>query len=227
MMFTAWLTLLSAWIIAVASPGPDFLAVLRMSASSGRRRGLLVAAGVASGITLWVLLALTGLSVVFARYEGAYRLVRYLGAAFLIAYGLSIVWKTRRTSPDDVDADARATAATAAAEEAALDVAIPMSREVSAVAAFRLGLFTNLANPKALVFFGALLASLIPHGASFVVRAEVLTAIVGVALAWFAAVAWVAGHEKVAGGYRRLSRRIDAAVGGAFAVVGVSLAAKA
>lgn len=220
MMFTAWLTLLSAWIIAVASPGPDFLAVLRTSATLGRRRGLFVAVGVASGITVWVLLALTGLSVVFARYEGAYRLVRYLGAAFLIAYGLSIAWKTRRTSPDDADTR---TAAGAASPDATLTT----SREVSAVAAFRLGLLTNLANPKALVFFGALLASLIPHGASFVVRAEVLTAIVSVALAWFAAVAWVAGHEKVAGGYRRLSRRIDAAVGGAFAVVGVSLAAKA
>lgn len=217
MSLATWLTLLSAWIVAVASPGPDFLAVMRTSATSGRRKGLFVAAGVTTGIALSVVLALTGLAVVFAQYEAAYKVVRYLGAAFLIGYGLRILWSLRRSSNND---DGETPAANAAAASA------PLATR-SVWKAYRIGLVTNVANPKALVFFGALLASIVPHGSPLLAQLEVFATIVGVAFAWFASLAWIASGERVANGYRRAARRIDGAVGGVFTVIGVSLAAKA
>ena len=217
MSLATWLTLLSAWIVAVASPGPDFLAVMRTSATSGRRKGLFVAAGVTTGIALWVVLALTGLAVVFAQYEAAYKVVRYLGAAFLIGYGLRILWSLRRSSNNDDDETPAANAAAASA---------PLATR-SVWKAYRIGLVTNVANPKALVFFGALLASIVPHGSPLLAQLEVFATIVGVAFAWFASLARIASGERVANGYRRAARRIDGAVGGVFTVIGVSLAAKA
>ena len=44
MPLMATLPLLGVWALAVLSPGPDFLAVLRTSAGRSRRSGLLVAA---------------------------------------------------------------------------------------------------------------------------------------------------------------------------------------
>ena len=219
MSLATWLTLLSAWIVAVASPGPDFLAVMRTSATSGRHKGLFVAAGVTTGIALWVVLALTGLAVVFAQYEAAYKVVRYLGAAFLIGYGLRILWSLRRSSNNNDDDD-ETPAANAAAASA------PLATR-SVWKAYRIGLVTNVANPKALVFFGALLASIVPHGSPLLAQLEVFATIVGVTFAWFASLAWIASGERVANGYRRAARRIDGAVGGVFTVIGVSLAAKA
>lgn len=40
------LSLLAAWVVAVISPGPDFLAVLRTAAAHGRRPGVIVGLGV-------------------------------------------------------------------------------------------------------------------------------------------------------------------------------------
>lgn len=128
-----------------------------------------------------------------------------------------ILWSLRRSSNND---DGETPAANAAAASA------PLATR-SVWKAYRIGLVTNVANPKALVFFGALLASIVPHGSPLLAQLEVFATIVGVAFAWFASLAWIASGERVANGYRRAARRIDGAVGGVFTVIGVSLAAKA
>lgn len=197
----AVLPLLLAWLIAVISPGPDFLAVLRTSAAHGRAAGLRVGLGVTCGIACWATLAICGLSALLARYEHLYLVVRGVGALLLIAYGVHILWSSRRAASDAV----------------ADDIAPPSGKH------WRLGVFTNLANPKALVFFGALFATLMPHHESIAFRAVVLVVMLAMAVAWMAAVSWCAGSQPVVAAYRRLQRAIDRAAGGLFTAIGLTL----
>ena len=88
---------------------------------------------------------------------------------------------------------------------------------------WRLGVFTNLANPKALVFFGALFATLMPHHESAVMRGAVLAAMLLMAIGWLAIVSWCAGSRPVVAAYRRLQRAIDRVAGGLFTAIGLSL----
>jgi threonine/homoserine/homoserine lactone efflux protein len=194
------LPLLLAWLVAVVSPGPDFLAVLRTSAAHGRSAGLRVGFGVVSGIACWATLAMCGLSALLARYEHLYLVVRSVGAVLLIAYGLHILWSARRADQG----------------------AIP-ERHPSVGNYWRLGLFTNVANPKALVFFGALFATLMPRGEGVGVRVAVLAVMLAMAVGWFAVVSWCAGSEPVVAAYRRLQRTIDRIAGGLFTAIGITL----
>ncbi|WP_344067076.1 LysE family transporter [Nostocoides vanveenii] len=89
--------------------------------------------------------------------------------------------------------------------------------------AWRLGLATDLANPKAVAFFGALFASLLPAGLSTAARAEVVLALLFMALTWLVAVAWTASTGRVAAAYQRGRRAIDAVTGGVLAGVGLAL----
>ncbi|RNI20341.1 LysE family translocator [Flexivirga caeni] len=195
----AVLPLLAAWLVAVASPGPDFLAVLRTSASHGRRAGLRVGCGVVCGIACWATLAMCGLSALLARYEHLYLVVRTFGALLLIGYGVHILWSTRKAAAEAVPEPPRAGKY------------------------WRLGVFTNLANPKALVFFGALFATLMPRHEGVAVRAGVLGVMLIMAMTWFAVVSWCAGSRPVVTAYRRVQRTIDRAAGGLFAAIGVAL----
>lgn len=201
MSHTAWLILLGAWAISVASPGPDFVAVLRSGATYGRRDALVVAAGVATGITGWIVLALTGLAALIAAHESVYLVVRLGGAGFLMAYGLSIVWHAR------------------GATTTVPEVAVRRGSR-SLWAAYRLGLMTNLANPKALAFFGALFASLLPAHTTGGLRIGVTTVMAGMALAWFGVMAFVAGSGPVADLYQRAQRGIDRVLGAVFVGLG-------
>jgi threonine/homoserine/homoserine lactone efflux protein len=41
------------WLLAVITPGPDFLVTVRYAAARSRRHGMAVGAGVACGILVW------------------------------------------------------------------------------------------------------------------------------------------------------------------------------
>lgn len=203
------LPLLAVWALAVIAPGPDFVAVLRTSVAHGRRAGIAVGVGVVSGIACWAVLAMAGLGVLLTRYAEVYAVVRVVGAVFLVGYGLRVLWHAwrHRSSGDGGDQDVAATVAPAK----------------GVLASWRLGLATNLANPKAVAFFGALFASVLPPGLSAADRAGVVVAMLAMALAWFASMAWVASTGRAAAAYKRGQKAIDTFTGGVLTALGVAL----
>ncbi|GIH45257.1 threonine efflux protein [Microbispora rosea subsp. rosea] len=204
------------------SPGPDFLIVLRYSAGGSRRSGVRAAAGVVTGIGVWAVAGLFGVTVLVQRFEWLYTTARVAGALFLVAFGVATIRAARRQSPpaysDTADSD------TASADDAAPAAATPVNTHgPGRLREWRAGLLTNLANPKALVFFGALFASLLPHRTDLVMRAVTLGAMLAVAFAWFSAVAFLAGSPWITRGYRRLKKRLDLLTGGLFVGMGALL----
>ncbi|MET8146239.1 LysE family transporter [Sphaerisporangium sp. NPDC005288] len=242
MSWLALLPLLGFWTLAVISPGPDFLITLRYSAGRSRGSGLRVAAGVVTGIAVWALAALFGLTVVVERFEWLYTATRVAGALFLVALGVLTIRAARRPAARAVETDlanqgdpgGRTGTATgemaASAGEAFGDrsagAADGVTPPVEAGATqsrwreWRVGLLTNLANPKALAFFGALFASLLPHGASMAVRAGTLATMLVIAFTWFGCVALLSATPVIARSYRRARRKLDIVTGALFIGMG-------
>lgn len=146
---------------------------------------------------------MVGLSALLARYEHLYLVIRTVGALFLLAYGVRILLHASRPG--------------SAQDETA------RTGQRSAYRAWRLGLFTNLANPKAVVFFGALFATLLPHSLGTIGRIAVLAVMLVMALGWFLLVTSLASLGPVVSIYRRAARRVDAVLGVAFAGLGAAL----
>jgi len=139
-----WWGFVGVVVAAYLVPGPDFAVVLR-SATRGPRAGVASATGAQLGLCVHVLLAVVGLSVVLARHPEALTAVRVVGGAYLLYLGGRLVLPTfRRSAP-------------AAAAGAA---------EVSTRSAFTQGLFTNLLNPKAVLFFAAVLPQFVVPGSA-------------------------------------------------------------
>ena len=91
-----------AFLLSILSPGPNILAILGTSMAVGRRSGVALAMGVASGSFTWAALTALGLSAVLAAYASALLLIKILGGLFL----LWLAYKAFRSaaSPHDVDA---------------------------------------------------------------------------------------------------------------------------
>jgi len=74
----------SAFLLAIASPGPNILAVIGTSMSVGRASGIALAFGVAGGSFVWALLTVIGLSALLATYASALIAIKIIGGLYLL-----------------------------------------------------------------------------------------------------------------------------------------------
>jgi threonine/homoserine/homoserine lactone efflux protein len=134
---------LAAALLTVV-PGPDNALLLR-NALRGRSYALASAAGCAIGLVCWGLVAAFGLTALVTASRVGYNVLRVAGAVYLVWLGLRM-WRS---------AGAEAPVATHRHRGG-----------VSNLAGFRLGLLTDLLNPKAAVFFVSFLPQFIPAGSN-------------------------------------------------------------
>jgi amino acid exporter len=74
----------AAFLLAIASPGPNILAVIGTSMSVGRRSGMALAMGIATGSFTWAVLTVFGLSALLATYASALIAIKVLGGLYLL-----------------------------------------------------------------------------------------------------------------------------------------------
>src|SRR5699024_2845277 len=126
-------SVLPAFLVAVAvilaTPGPDMAFLVATGINQGRRAAVRGAFGVTSAMTIWVLVAATGLGVALTQVPAALDAIRLAGAAYLLFLALSTFRKA---------------GAALAEAETAPDV-------------FRRGFLVNLTNPTVALFFVAFL----------------------------------------------------------------------
>ena len=87
----------------------------------------------------------------------------------------------------------------------------------------RQGFFTNMANPKALVYFSSVFALAIDTNTSLSAQGSLLALIFVESLIWFALVAFVFSIQRINTLYQKLSKWIDGITGGIFISFGCLL----
>jgi len=138
MTFESLLVFAVALFVAAASPGPGIAAIVARVLGRGTTGALAFTAGVAMGDIVWLTVAVTGLAALASTFHGVFAVVKYAGAAYL----LYIAWKLWN--------------APAQAHELRVDrPGEPAGR------LFLAGLSVTMGNPKVMVFYLALLPSLI------------------------------------------------------------------
>ncbi len=188
---------------AAISPGPAVLMAARTGLTEGFRTGAMLAAGIGAGAVVWASAAMFGLNIVFAAAPALLWALKIGGGAYLLWMGWQL-WRGART-PFVTD-DTR-----------------PVPR--SALSAFRLGLFTQLANPKPAVMFSAIFLGTVPQGTPPWVYGALLAVIFAAETTWNSLVARVFSLDRTRARYISLKTIIDRSFGAALAALGVKIAA--
>ncbi|WP_266168359.1 homoserine/threonine efflux transporter [Dyella subtropica] len=198
-----FLTIAIVHLIALISPGPDFFFVSQAAVSRSRRQALFGVIGITLGMVAWSALALLGLQLLL------HRLV-WLSQLMAVAGGFYLAWMGVKMLRGAWHAPAAESAVTAQVER-------------SDLATLRAGLLTNLANPKAVVYFGSVFSALIGDSVNAATRWGLWTLVVAETFLWFTLVAAFFALPAMRRGYLRLSRWIDGVAGAVFVVFGLHL----
>nr|WP_208400904.1 LysE family translocator [Corynebacterium glutamicum] len=156
-------------MVALAVPGPDLVLVLH-SATRGIRTGVMTAAGIMTGLMLHASLAIAGATALLLSAPGVLSAIQLLGAGVLLWMGTNMFRASQNTGESE----------TAASQ--------------SSAGYFR-GFITNATNPKALLFFAAILPQFIGNGEDMKMRTLALcaTIVLGSGAWWLGTIALVRG----------------------------------
>ena len=132
-----------AGLLLNITPGPDTLYILGRSASQGWRGGTVAALGIGAGLFVHTFAAAIGLSALLAASATAFTVVKWMGAAYLVYVGVSLLL----TRP-------------------IIQQPAPTVHAATLRTVFLQGFLTNVLNPKVALFFLAFLPQFVDPGVS-------------------------------------------------------------
>lgn len=190
------------WVIAAVTPGPNFFMAVRVSATQSRAKGLMATAGIGTGTTVWGCAGFFGIHTLFSAAPWLYLAFKIAGGLYVIFLGAQLLVHSRNRGASQGS---------------------KTTRPLSATGAYRLGLMTNLANPKAALFMASVFASAMPDHPSLMLGALAIALMTTISVTWYVLVSCLFTMGWIARGYERLRHWIDRVAGTIFIVFGAKL----
>lgn len=196
---SAVFTVFLVYLAGVVIPGPNFVAVVHKAVAATRSQALALVAGIVMVNLFWSTCAIAGLGVVFAALPWAALVVKVLGAAYLMWFGLRLVINAGKDGFGPAN-----------------DAVASNCRQ-----SFTQGVITNIGNPKSMAFYAAVFSAAAPAHVSIGTFLSMLAVVVMVSTAWYGMIAIALSQPKIASAYQGRKKAIDRLCGGLILSLGI------
>ena len=142
---------IAAGLLLNLTPGPDVLYIVTHALRSGARAGVVAALGITAGCFVHIFAAALGVSALIAASATAFTVLKWLGAAYLLYIGASMLLSRDEVAPLII---------------AGSDAATLGSGHKTLKKVFLQGFGTNALNPKVALFFLAFVPQFITPSAT-------------------------------------------------------------
>ncbi|HGK7507640.1 threonine export protein RhtC [Kluyvera cryocrescens] len=203
-MITLFLTVALVHIIALMSPGPDFFFVSQTAVSRSRKEAMMGVLGITCGVMVWAGVALLGLHLIIEKMAWLHTIIMVGGGLYLCWMGYQMLRGALK-------------------KEKSAQGAEPQVELAQRGRSFMKGLLTNLANPKAIIYFGSVFSLFVGDSVGAGERWGIFVLIIVETLAWFTVVASLFALPTMRRGYQRAAKWIDGVAGTLFAGFGIHL----
>ncbi|MDU5685892.1 MAG: threonine export protein RhtC, partial [Kluyvera cryocrescens] len=183
-MITLFLTVALVHIIALMSPGPDFFFVSQTAVSRSRKEAMMGVLGITCGVMVWAGVALLGLHLIIEKMAWLHTIIMVGGGLYLCWMGYQMLRGALK-------------------KEKSAQGAEPQVELAQGGRSFMKGLLTNLANPKAIIYFGSVFSLFVGDSVGAGERWGIFVLIIVETLAWFTVVASLFALPTMRRGYQR------------------------
>jgi len=190
-------------LLGAASPGPAFVTVTRISVAESRGTALGAGLGVVTGSLAWATAATLGVGALLVSVAAVFTLLKLAGGAYLVWLGVQ-AWRHAGAPPPS-------------------ETGVAVAARMTPLRAWRLGLATNLSNPKVIVFFGSIFVALFAPDTPLWVRFAALGTVACTEALWYSLVVLVFSAPPIQAGYRAARRWVERVTGTVMIVFGTRL----
>lgn len=192
----------TALAVAAMAPGPNLMAVASAALGTGRRGGLGIAYGVATGTFIWAFTASIGLTAVFTVYPWTMDVLRVAGGLYLLFLGVRAFIAAKRGNATSIRAD---------------------GGDLTIFQAWRRGLAVIATNPKAALFWASIAAMVAAPQAPVAINVIFAAGSTLVSFTVYATYAALFSLPAMRRGYERATRTVEVVFGTIFCLFGLRL----
>ena len=185
-----FLAVLTITVLAVLSPGADFVVVVKNSLSGSRQSGIFTAIGIFSAIWIHTFYTLAGIGLIISQSILIFTFIKIIGTLYLIYLGISCIRnkdKLKTINADEVG--------------------------LSNWKSFQSGFITNLFNPKATMFYLSVFTQVVSTETPIFIQIIYGLTISLSCLIWFSIVAIFLNNEKIKSQFLKAQKPIEIALG--------------
>ena len=175
-------------LVALVSPGPDFVVACRNSLLYSRTIGIYTAVGFGLGICVHISYAVFGLSWLIANNELIFTFIQYLGAFYLMLIGI----QSLRSFQSHIEQETTTA-----------------SSRISKFRAVRIGFVTNVLNPKATLFFLSLFSTMLNPTVGELTLVVIAVLLVVTTILWFSLVALLISYPRFTTILKRYEKTVN------------------
>jgi len=198
------LSVATIWGIAVITPGPNFFITVKTAIGQNRCSAFFIALGTSTGTILWGLSGFFGIVILFQTAPWAYLSLKLLGGTYIIYLGLKLIISSKRAGSNYRES---------------------LSTNINPIQCYKLGLFTNLSNPKTAAFVTSLFAATMPSNAPLWTGLISVAIMFSISLFWYTSVAYVFSLDRFRSLYLKNRIWIERFAGAIFIGLGTKLVA--
>lgn len=190
-----------ALMLGAISPGPTFIYVAKNSIAISRKHGLFTALGTGTGAAIFGLLAVMGLQAVLLAVPSAYLALKICGGLYLLWLAYKIIKHAKEPM------------------ESSDGAVNPMSF----AQAYRLGLITQMSNPKIAIVLASIFTALLPKEIPTYYYVVLPLMCFFIDAGWYSLVAVALSAEKPRKVYLKSKAIFDRIAGGVMSILGLKL----
>ena len=181
--------LATAILLALMSPGPDFMITLRLSLNYDRKYAIMGSLGIATGIIVHLTYTILGFAIIIKTFPAFLDVIRYLAAIYLIYIGYKSF-----TSHSIVKAD-------------------NLKKKITLKKAFILGFISNVLNPKASMFFLSIFSVIVNETTPMYIQLLFGAFCVGINFLWYSMIVIFLTRKKSLEIFNKYSNFINKIIG--------------
>ncbi len=201
-----FVTVAIAHFLALLSPGPDFVLIVKSAIKNGGKKSIGVAAGISSANALYIALCLIGVGSILAKSATVLIVLKVMGGLFLIYLAIQAL----RAKKDSY-------------KELALVETNDRQSDTTWLSEFITGFMSGILNPKNLLFYLSLFTVVLTKDINLSFKMTLGIWMTTVVFFWDVAIIYLLSTSRVQSKFSKVAYYIDKLTGAILGMIGFSI----